>query len=119
MPEAPGDAIDSLEIPQIPGYRRISRWNKSIAESLTTTGYVVPILLANPYIAGGLFVDYLVRGRFHPIPKHPRFLTLDNLSALTQSAQAAQNPFSAGFRPPAPLKAAPTRLRSRQSQLRP
>ncbi len=96
----PETQLTVLEIPQIPGYRRLSRSNKSVAESLTTTGYVVPILLANPYIAGGLFVDYLVRGRFHPIPKHPRFLTLDNLSALTQSAQAAQNPLSAGFKAP-------------------
>ena len=52
-----------FEIPQIPGYRRLSRRNKSIAESLSTTGYAIPIAVVNPYLAGGLFVDYLARGR--------------------------------------------------------
>ncbi len=41
----------------------MSHSNKSIAESLSTTGYVVPIALLNPYIAGGFFADYLARGR--------------------------------------------------------
>jgi hypothetical protein len=89
-----------LEIPQIPGYRRRSHSNKSVAESLTTTGYAVPILLTNPYLAGGLFVDYLVRGRFHAIPKHPQILTPDTLSLLTDLSPAAQNPFSAGVKAP-------------------
>jgi hypothetical protein len=85
-----------FEIPQVPGYRRLSHSNKSIAESLTTTAYAVPLVLINPYLAGGLFVDYLVRGRFHLIPRHPLVLAPANLSALTDSALAAQNPESAG-----------------------
>jgi hypothetical protein len=96
----PETELAVLEIPQVPGYRRRSHSNKSIAESLTTTGYAVPILLTNPYLAGGLFVDYLVRGRFHPIPKHPQILTPDNLSLLTDPFPAAQNPFSAGVKAP-------------------
>ena len=51
-----------FEISQVPGYRRPSRRNKSIAESLSTTGYAVPIAVLNPYLAGGLFADYLARG---------------------------------------------------------
>jgi hypothetical protein len=89
-----------LEIPQIPGYRRPSRSNKSIAESLITTGYAIPIALANPYLAGGLFVDYLVRGRYRLIPRNPQLLAPDKLLALTAPARAAQNPLSAGAQAP-------------------
>jgi hypothetical protein len=91
-----------FEIPQIPGFRRTSRSNKSVAESLTTTAYAVPIVLANPYLAGGLVVDYLARGRHHILPKHPQLLTpqtLDKLnsSALTVLVAKGQNPASAGM----------------------
>jgi hypothetical protein len=89
-----------FEIPQIPGYRRMSRSNKSIAESLSTTSYAVPIALTNPYLAGGLFVDYLVRGRYHLIPRHPQLLAPDNLQALTAPARDGQNPLSAGVQAP-------------------
>jgi len=37
-----------FEIPQVPGNRRHSRPNKNIAESLSTTGYAIPIALTNP-----------------------------------------------------------------------
>ena len=85
------------EIPQIPGYRRMSHSNKSVSESLITTGYAIPIALTNPYLAGGLFVDYMVRGRYHLIPKHPQLLGPDNLSPLTAAAVSVQNPLSAGM----------------------
>jgi hypothetical protein len=88
------------EIPQIPGYRRHSRSNKSLAESLSTTGYAVPIALLNPYLAGGLFVDYLVRERHHLIPKDPQILAPDNLFALTAPGRSAENPDSAGAQVP-------------------
>ncbi len=84
-----------FEIPQVPGYRRISRSNKSVSASLMTTGYAVPIFLWNPYLAGGLFLDYLTRGRFPSVPEHPPVLTPDRLSVLTSSSLAAQNPGSA------------------------
>jgi hypothetical protein len=89
-----------FEIPQIPGYRRLSRRNKSIAESLSTTGYAIPIAVLNPYLAGGLFADYLARGRHHLIPKHPQMLAPDNLLALTAPAGAVQNSDSAGAQVP-------------------
>ena len=85
-----------FEIPQVPGYRRQSHHNKSISESLITTGYAVPIFLLNPYVAGGLFVDYLVRGHFHTIPSDPQVLSPDNLSALTAPDADPENPNSAG-----------------------
>jgi hypothetical protein len=96
----PGTQLAIFEIPQIPGYRRLSHSNKSIAESLTTTVYAVPIVVLNPYLAGGIFVDYLVRGRYHLIPKHPQLLTPDNLLALTTPVRAAENPLSAGAQAP-------------------
>lgn len=89
-----------FEIPQIPGYRRMSRKNKSIDESLVTTVYAIPIAALYPYVAGGLFADYLVRGRYHLIPKNPQMLSPDNLEALTGPAQIAQNPLSAGAQAP-------------------
>jgi hypothetical protein len=92
--------LEVFEIPQVPGYRRASHSNKSIAESLSTTGYAVPIALLNPYIAGGLFADYLVRGRYHLIPKNPQILGPDNLLALTAPARTEQNPGSAGVQAP-------------------
>ena len=71
-----------FEIPQIPGYRWRSHSAKTIDESFVTTIYAIPIVLINPYLAGGLFVDYLVRGRYHLIPKDPTVLGPDDLSAL-------------------------------------
>jgi len=87
-------------IPQIPGSRRHSRTNKGIAQSFSTTGYVIPIALLNPYLAGGLFADYLARGRHHIIPKHPQMLTPDNLIALTAPGRTNENSVSAGVQAP-------------------
>ena len=92
--------LQVLEVPQIPGYRRQSHSNKSIAESLTTTAYAVPIALLNPYLAGGLFVDYLARGRYHSIPRNPLVVAPGNLSALTASTPGGQNPECAGTQAP-------------------
>lgn len=86
-----------FEIPQTPGYRRLSRSNKSVAASLITTPYAIPIALLNPYLAGGIFVDYLIRGRYPLVPAHPLVLTPAQLSALTASSPANQNPDSRGI----------------------
>ena len=92
----PQTGLEIFEIPQIPGYRRMSHSAKGIDESLVTTIYAVPIVLLNPYLAGGLFADYLVRGRYHPIPRHPEVLGPDKLSVLTASAAPQENSVSAG-----------------------
>ena len=96
-----------FEIPQIPGSRRLSRSNKDVDESLSTTLYAIPITLVNPYLAGGLFVEYLVRGRYHIVPKHPMVLSPDELTAwarptpeslpLTAHSAAAVHPDGAGL----------------------
>ena len=85
----PGTEVTVFEIPQIPGYRARSHSAKGIDESFITTVYAIPIALLNPYLAGGLFVDYLVRGRYHLIPKDPTILGPDNLSALTTARLTA------------------------------
>jgi hypothetical protein len=78
-----------FEIPQVPGYRRQSRTNKSVSASLITTGYAIPIAMLNPYIAGGIFIDYLIRGRFpRSIPDHPELLEPEQLSVLTGTVPA-------------------------------
>ncbi|HXS77690.1 MAG TPA: hypothetical protein VN753_16025 [Terracidiphilus sp.] len=87
--------LEVYEIPQIPGYRRISRTNKSISESLITSGYAVPIAILNPYVAGGLFVDYVMHGRYHLIPKDPKKLLPDDLAELTVSGEPNENPLNA------------------------
>jgi hypothetical protein len=91
----PETELTIFEIPQIPGYRHSSHSAKGIDESLATTVYAIPIAILNPYLAGGLFADYLVRGRYHLIPRHPQVLSPDTLSLLTASPAPKDNSASA------------------------
>lgn len=86
-----------LEIPQIPGYRAHSHSTKDIAESFSTTEYAIPLTVLNPYLAGGIFVDYIVRGRYHLVPKHPVVIEPDNLAALTGEVAPGENSAGAGM----------------------
>ncbi len=70
-------------IPQIPGSRRKSRDIHGVAESMVINGYVLPIVLFNPYIAGGLVADYLIHGRYKLVPSHPEVLGPRDLEPLT------------------------------------
>jgi hypothetical protein len=79
----PETHLTVLEIPQIPGYRHLSVVNKSIAESLITTGYIIPLAVLNPYIAAGILVDYIIWGRYPINVKHAQILTPDNMAPLT------------------------------------
>jgi hypothetical protein len=100
---SPDTDLTVFDIRQVPGYRHLSHSNKSIAESLTTTGYAVPLMLVNPYLAGGLFMDFVVRGRFHVIPKRLEILQPDNLIAFKTSAPDSSLPdetSSVGPEPP-------------------
>jgi len=99
-----------FEIPQIPGYRGHSHSTKDIAESFSTTAYAIPITLVNPYIAGGIFVDYIVRGRYHLIPSHPRVVGPGNLAALTAPLGPGENAAGAVAQAPgaAPAEIFPT-----------
>ena len=89
------------EIPQVPGYRHQSRSNKSIAASLITTGYALPIALINPYVAGGIFVDYLIRGRYPLIQRNTPVLAPEQLSVLASHLQPAASPQPVAQTPPA------------------
>lgn len=53
-----------FDIPQIPGNRRHSHANQSVAKSLVTSGYFVPLAFVSPYIAAGIIVDYAGWGRY-------------------------------------------------------
>jgi hypothetical protein len=88
----PETQLAVFEIPQVPGYRRMSHANKSIDESFVTTLYAIPIAMVNPYLAGGLFVDYLARGRYHIIPRQHEILGPGKLAPLTGEGDEAENP---------------------------
>ncbi len=91
-----------FDLPQIPGYRRRSRGNKSIALSLITNGLVIPIAFLNPYVAGGVGVDYLIWGRY-PLPlKHLQILTPKELAPLISPAPPGETPQGAGDSEPLP-----------------
>jgi hypothetical protein len=89
-----------MAIPQVPGYRRDSRSIHGVAESLIVNGYVIPIVMLNPYVAGGLLADYLIRGRYHLVPKDAVIVGPENMDALvqpersmlTQSPSLEENP---------------------------
>jgi hypothetical protein len=87
--------VQVYEIPQVPGYRRPSRANKDISEALITTGYAVPIVILNPYVAGGLLVDFLTHRHGNLVPKDHRILAPDSLAALTSTGELAQDSVSA------------------------
>lgn len=80
-----------IDIPQIPGYRGRSHSTKNIVESFSTTAYAIPLTLVNPYVFGGVFVDYLIRGRYHILPKHPEVVSPNNLLALTEKPGKREN----------------------------
>ena len=116
----PETQLEIFEIPQIPGYRRHSHFQQEHRRVAGHHGYAVPIVLVNPYLAGGLFVDYLVRGRYHLIPKHPQMLGPEACTALTAPAPPAQNPLSAGAQAPSAAAAAsPNAVADAAVQLRP
>ena len=77
--------LSVYEIPQVPGYRRPSHTNHGVAESLVKSGYVVPIVILSPYVAGGLLADYLITGRDPVLPHHVAHLNPAHLDVLTQS----------------------------------
>jgi hypothetical protein len=71
-------------IPQVPGYRHGSNSTDGVAESFIKRGYVLPIIVLNPYVAGGILADYLIRGRYPLIPRGTPVLQPDDLQPLTQ-----------------------------------
>jgi hypothetical protein len=92
----PDTHVDAFDIPQVPGNRHRSRGNKSIAQSLITSGYVVPFYFISPYLAGAVVVDYLVWGRYPLGLKHPPVLTPGNMEPLTSPGASAPGSPSAG-----------------------
>lgn len=83
-----------------PGYRRLIRLNRGVAESLIAASYAVPFAILNPRLAGGFFVDYLVRRNYRLVPKSVQVLSPGDLSRLTVSSDDPQNAASAGVQAP-------------------
>ncbi len=83
-----------FDIQQVPGNRRHSHANKSIAKSLITSGYVVPLFFVSPYIVGGIVVDYLGWGRYPLDLKQAQLLTPENMGPLKLPAASEPAPHS-------------------------
>ena len=82
--------LTAFDIQQVSGYRRRSRRNQSIAESLITRGYVFPFAFISPYIVGAVLADYLVWGRYPLRLKHLQILTPQNIESLISSTGSLQ-----------------------------
>jgi hypothetical protein len=108
----PETQLEVFEIPQVPGYRWHSHSTKDIAESFSTTAYAIPLVLVNPYLAGGIFVDYLVRGRYRIVPKHPEVAGPDHLTALTSSPTPVENAADAAAQAPGAVSGDPSATQS-------
>lgn len=80
--------------------------------SLICIGRTVPIALLNPWLASGLFVDYLAHSRYPPVPKSVQFLAPCDLSRLTVPSEAPQNAASAGVQAPRSVAGAGSELQA-------
>jgi hypothetical protein len=82
--------LTTFDIPQVPGYRRRSRRNQSVSESLLARGYILPFAFISPYIVAGVLADYLVWGRYPLNLKSVPILTPQEMDPLTISAGSGQ-----------------------------
>ena len=82
----------------MPNSSEIERYQRR--RFLATSIYAAPIALANSYLAGSLFVDYLVRSCNRPVPRNVQVPSPSGLSALTAPACSAQTHGSAGIQAP-------------------
>jgi hypothetical protein len=82
----PETHLTVMEIPLVPGNHRSSRVGKSAAESMILTGYVVPIAVFSPYVAGAIVADDLIWGRYPLHLKDARVLTPQTLTWLGDEA---------------------------------
>jgi hypothetical protein len=86
--------LTMFDIRQVPGNRRHSHANKSIAMSLITSGYVVPLFFVSPYVDAALVVDYLGWGRYPIDRKTAQLLTPANMKPLMVSAASESDAHS-------------------------
>jgi hypothetical protein len=78
----PETQLTVFDIAQVPGNRRPSHANKSIAMSLITSGYVVPLAFVSPYIVAGIVVDYVGWGRYPLDLKRAQVLRPEDMAPL-------------------------------------
>jgi hypothetical protein len=78
----PETRLAVFDIAQVPGNRRHSHANKSIAMSLITSGYVVPLGFVSPYIVAGIVVDYVGWGRYPLDLKRAQVLGPEDMGLL-------------------------------------
>ncbi|MGD0939614.1 MAG: hypothetical protein ABR905_07860 [Terracidiphilus sp.] len=95
----PETQLSVLAIPQVPGYRRRSRPNKSITQSLIVRGYVIPLAIFCPACAGGLLADWLVWGRYPLHIEQQQTLTPQAMTPLTSPAEMVSQSPQTNIRP--------------------
>lgn len=83
----PETQLAVFQIDQVPGLHGPSRPNKTIAESLITSGYIVPVALINPGLAAAVVADYLLWGRRRTPIGHPQLLSPTGMAPLTLSQE--------------------------------
>jgi len=91
----PEIALTVMEIPQVPGSRRRSRRDRSVAGALLAGGEIAPVAFLSPPLAAAVGVDYLIWGRY-PVPlKHARIVSAEELAwpayETTESSQGLRN----------------------------
>ncbi len=95
----PGFELTIDEIPQVPGNRRPTRINKSVAESLVVSGDVllagVVLPYAGPYLAGTVCADFLAWGRYPLELKAAEVLSPESVAALETGPAALSAKVSA------------------------
>lgn len=100
----PETQLSVLAIPQVSGSRGRSRPNKSIVQSLIVRGYFIPLAFVCPACAGGLFVDWLVWGRYSLHIGHPQTLAPSDMTPLTTPAGTVFSQSSRSNIEPADMK---------------
>ena len=87
----PETRLTMFDIRQVPGNRRHSHANnKSIAMSLITSGYVVPLFFVSPYVDAAIVIDYLGWGRYPLNLKAAQVLAPENTASLLSPTTASE-----------------------------
>ena len=77
--------MTAFTIPQVPGDMPRSHRVDGVTESLVKSKkYIIPLVILNPEVAGGIVVAYLVDGRSHP-PKNAQVFQIDDAEVTNAS----------------------------------
>ncbi|HEY2039061.1 MAG TPA: hypothetical protein VGG95_05315, partial [Edaphobacter sp.] len=93
--------MTAFTIPQIPGDMSRSHSVDGVTESLVKSKkYIIPLVILNPEVTGGIVAAYLVDGRSHP-PKNATVFQIND-AEVTNAPVAPEVPGSGRVLLPAP-----------------